>query len=78
MISRNVSQCANMSHIATLADTVTARCSACGSTWRYERHEALFCPMCAAHFTFAHFSSAAPATYVDFDAEGGATGTRYA
>lgn len=75
MISMDVSNQRNLQHIDTIADEVTARCSACGSTWRYERHEALTCPMCAASFTLAHFAATVPITYVDFDAVGGCTGT---
>lgn len=70
----DVSQCASLEHLsAQLPNEVDARCDACGASWRYERHEALSCPFCAAAFTMAHFSSVAP-RYVDFDATGGCTG----
>lgn len=73
MITVDVSNQDDMRHYA-LADEVTARCGACGTSWTYARHEALRCPMCAAAFTLAHFSQAVPVTYIDFDASGGATG----
>lgn len=74
MITANVANKPNMEHYAaTIADEVTARCSACGTTWRYARHEALACPFCAATFIEAHFGSTAPVTYVDFEASGGCT-----
>lgn len=73
MVSHNVSDRANLLHIATVRASVTARCSACGASWRYQRHEALTCPMCAAHFTMAYMTAAPDVGYVDFDAEGGCT-----
>ena len=73
MVSIDVSGRADMSHYTTLADEVRARCDACGCNWTYQRHEALFCPMCAARFTMAYMSSTSPVTYVDFGASGGAT-----
>lgn len=73
MVQIDVSQQRSMQHFSTLADEVTARCSACGCSWTYARHEALVCPMCAAHFTIAYMASTSPVTYVDFDAQGGAT-----
>lgn len=74
MVSLDIRNYRDLQHVRGIANEVTARCSACGASWRYERHEALVCPMCAAGFTTAYFTSAAPATYVDLDAVGGATG----